>query len=152
MEHRRERFFNSSNIHMPAATPTLQQLQRALALAEQIQKLEDELRALMGGEATPRADGGGEQPTSEKGTKGKGKRGGRRTFSAETKAKMAASQKARWAAKQPAATGAASSGEAQGAGEEKGAKKRKKHKLSPEGRAKIVAALKARHAAKRSGK
>ena len=67
------------------------------------------------------------------------KRGGRRTFSAATKAKMAAAQKARWAVRKGvtvAATPATSSAPAP----------KEKRKMSAAGRANIRAAVKARWA------
>lgn len=67
--------------------------------------------------------------------------GGRRVFSAATKAKMAASQRARWAAKlgRKSPTPAAAAPKA-------------KRKLSAEGRARIIAATKARWAKVRAAK
>lgn len=65
---------------------------------------------------------------------------GRRTFSAATKAKMAAAQKARWAKLKGGATAATA------------AVKKPKRKLSAAGRAAIVAAAKARWARVKAGK
>jgi uncharacterized small protein (DUF1192 family) len=56
------------------------QLRRAAGLREQIEKLEAQLNQITGG-----------APAKSK------SRGGRRRFSAATRAKMAAAQKARWA-------------------------------------------------------
>ena len=71
----------------------------------------------------------------------KATRGGKRVFSAATKAKMAASQRARWAAKlagkSPAPAAAAP---------------KAKRSISAEGRAKIIAATKARWARVRAAK
>ena len=61
-------------------------------------------------------------------------RGGRRTFSAATKAKMAAAQKARWAKKKGGVESAVAPAP------------KKKRKMSAAGRAAIVAAAKARWA------
>lgn len=116
-------------------TPTIAQLQQAISIAEKIEKLQTELAGLIGGSSsTPSLAPAAVRP--------KGKRGGRRTMSAATIAKMRASQQARWAkVKGPSAA----------TSEAPAAKSRKKkRKLSPEGRARIVAALKARHAAKRN--
>lgn len=67
-----------------------------------------------------------------------GKRGGRRTFSAATKAKMAAAQKARWAKLKGGATPAAATVSAP--------VPKKKRRLSAAGKAAIIAATKARWA------
>ncbi|MEY4198343.1 MAG: hypothetical protein RLZZ265_83 [Verrucomicrobiota bacterium] len=68
--------------------------------------------------------------------------GGRRVFSAATKAKMAASQRARWAAKLAGKAPASAVAP----------KAKAKRKLSAEGRAKIIAATKARWAKVRAAK
>ncbi|KAF0181109.1 MAG: hypothetical protein FD161_415 [Limisphaerales bacterium] len=65
---------------------------------------------------------------------------GRRTFSAATKAKMAAAQKARWAKRKGGTPAPAA------------APKKAKRKLSAAGRAAIVAAAKARWAKVKAGK
>jgi len=116
-------------------TPTLDQVKRALAIAEQIQKLEEEYSAILGGKpsAAPAA------PRSTAAAPKVSKRGAKSPFSPEHRAKLAAAAKARWARKS--------------AGAPKPVKAaRKKRVLSPEGRARIVAAVKARHAAARKGK
>jgi len=74
------------NLYTPAMpTPTTDQLRKALAIAEQIQKLEEEYRSIFAGSfyALP--------APAPKTTKR-----GRKPFSAETKAKMAAAAKLRW--------------------------------------------------------
>ncbi len=118
--------------------PTANQLERALELSQQIEKLEAELFGLLGTaevkapstEVTVPA-----APVSKQGKKGK------RTFSAESRAKMAAAQKARWAK-----AGAVTS-------EEKPVKKAKgKRTLSPEAKARIGEAQKKRWAKFRKGK
>jgi hypothetical protein len=114
------------------ATLTLQQLQRALALAEQIQRLEEEFQALVSGNS--HVNSHASRPASAgRATRG---RGGRRSFSEETRAKMAAAQRARWAAR--------NGGSAKAGGSSAAGGKRKKRELTPEGRARIAAALKAR--------
>jgi hypothetical protein len=124
---------------MPMATPSKSQLQRALALAEKIHALEQELTSILGAAVEGGTEGGnGQNPQP--------KRGGKRTFSAATKARMAVAQQARWAKKQDSGKAAAPS-LAAAAKPAKGAKK--KRVLSPEGRARIVAAVKARHAAQK---
>lgn len=116
-------------------TPTIAQLQQAISIAEKIEKLQTELAGLIGGSSSVAS-----LTTSV--PQSKGRRGGKRTMSAATIAKMRASQQARWAkAKGPAAASSAAP---------VATSRKKKRKLSPEGRARIVAALKARHAAKRN--
>jgi hypothetical protein len=112
--------------------PTLIQLKEAVTIAEQIEKLQATLAGLIGGSAAV--------ATAPKAASTPVVKTGKRTMSAEARARIAAAQRARWAkskgaSKVPAASPA-----------------KKKGKLSPEGRAKIVAALKARWAAKRAGK
>jgi hypothetical protein len=106
-------------------------LKRALVIAEQIERLEAELVAVLGGSTVV-----AEAPLPAK-KRSNGKR------SAEVRAKMAAAQKARWAGKKK--TGVVSPSVAAPSAEAKPLKK--KRRLSAEGRARIVAALKARHAA-----
>jgi hypothetical protein len=116
-------------------TPTVEQLQRALALAEQIQKLEEEYAAILGGASAPAPF----VPSSPAPAPKAAKAGKPSPFSAEHRAKLAAAAKARWAKKNAGAPVP-----------EKAAKK--KRILSPEGRARIIAAVKARHAAARKAK
>ena len=112
--------------------PTLNQLKEAVTIAEQIEKLQATLSSLIGGS--------GSVASAPKAASTPVAKAGKRTMSAEARARIAAAQRARWAksrgvSKAPAAPPT-----------------KKKGKLSPEGRAKIVAALKARWAAKRAGK
>jgi hypothetical protein len=117
--------------------PTLSELKEAVAIAEQIQKLQTELDDLVGGAEFPTVAATLIASSAVK--------TGNRFFSPESRAKMAAAQAARWAkTKKPnagPATAVAISPKAKG-----------KRVLSPEGRARIVAALKARHAAPRKAK
>ena len=76
---------------------------------------------------------GGDDSTVTSAAKPTAKRGGRRQFSAATKARMAAAQKARWAKLKGTSTTTTPAA-------------KKKRKLSAEGRAAIVAATKARWA------
>jgi hypothetical protein len=129
---------------MPDNTPTLSQLQRALEIAEEIQRLEEELQSVLGGRSLAGAPA--EKKVTAAAPAKSGQRGGRRTFSAETRAKMAAAQQARWASKKGPTAGAAtavalSRAASGGAG--------KKRKVSPEVRARLAAAMKARWAAAR---
>ena len=112
---------------MSNSTASLDQLKQALTIAEKIEVLQAELASVLG--ATPAA------PILVK-------RGGKRTMSAATIAKMRASQQARWAklkgqspavAKTPAAA-------------------KKKRAINPEARAKMAAAAKKRWAAIKAGK
>src|SRR4051812_5148294 len=131
---------------MPDNTPSLSQLQRALEIAEEIQRLEEELQSVLGGRSVAAAPKEKSVTPSVAPAAKPGKRGGRRTFSAETRAKMAAAQQARWAGKQGPSAGAATAvalnrAPSFGAG--------KKRKGSPEVRARLAAAMKARWAAAR---
>ena len=107
--------------------PTLSQLQRGLAISEQIAALETELAAIFNGSApvsTAKATPTAKSPAAQSDGR-KGKR------SAATIAKMKASQQARWAkVKAPVVSKAPA----------------KKGGMSAEGRARIVAAQKARWA------
>jgi hypothetical protein len=152
--------------------PTLIQLKQAVALAERIEKLQTELASIIGRAEFPAvaakvvaasAIKTGKRTMSPEAreriaaaqrarwAKSKGSStpvakplnkstSGKRFVSAESRAKMAAAQHARWARKNGAsATPAAKP-------------VKKKGGLSPEGRARIVAALKARHAAAKKAK
>ena len=111
---------------------TIDQLKRALAVAEQIQKLEEEYAAIMGGKA-PAAVSGAPAPSVNK-------KGKRKPFSAEARAKMAAAQKARWAKKNGAEPKAAKSSNSG------------KKTFSAEHKARLAAAQKARWAKAKIGK
>jgi hypothetical protein len=149
-------------------TPTLDQLKRGIAIAEQIEALKSELDGILGNHSAPAAKAA---PTTGDGRKFKrspetiakmkaaqqarwakvkapaavqseapAKKCG---MSAAGKAKIAAAQKARWAkvkaAKAPVATKAPAKAKADAPA--------KKRTMSPEARAKIAAAQKARWAA-----
>jgi hypothetical protein len=108
------------------ATPSIHQLQRAIAITEQIQNLEAELASILGGALSP-----GTVPSGPKSRKK------RRKMSAEAREKIAAAQRARWAktkSEQPSTP------------TEKPGEKKKRGKMSAEGRAAIVAAQKKRWA------
>jgi len=130
------------NIH----SLSLEQLKEVISIKEQIQALEAKLSKL-GSEVSvaPTPVTAAPQKTGK----------GRRKMSAEARAKIAAAATARWArfrgnkaAKAAPAAKAAVIKTASAPAPKKG---RKKPVLSPEGRAKIVAALKARWAARRKG-
>ena len=111
---------------------TTAQLKQAVHMREQIESLQEKLDALLGGSSThtPKRKLG--RPT------------GKRTMSAESRAKMAAGQKARWAKINGESSTKAAPAKASP----------KKKVMSPEAKAKIAAAMKARWEAKRveSGK
>lgn len=81
---------------MKANIPNLEQLKRAAFIAEQIEKLEAELQAILGGAKPGRKkktvlDESGEAPVR------KVKKKRNINFSEEARARIAAAQKARWA-------------------------------------------------------
>jgi hypothetical protein len=132
-----------ANLHaMSNTSPSLDQLKRAIEIAEQIQSLEVELQSVLGGNLSvgsaptpPPFTSALTAKTPKAGTKGK------RVVSPATRAKMAAAQQARHAKKKNGASALAIDATPKS--------KSAKRVLSPEGRARIVAALKARHAANR---
>lgn len=122
------------------STPSISNLKRAIEIAEQIERLQSQLAALVGGGSAP-------APAAASATapkKTRGRRGGKRTLSPEARERIAAAQRARWAkakgSAKPAAQPAA-----------KAEKKGKKKGLTPAGRAKLAAAMKARWAARKKG-
>ena len=120
---------------MSIATPSLETLQRAVAIKEQIQKLETELASIFGDNASPR--------TSAKAPAQKSRRG-KRTLSPEARERIAAAQRARWAKSKGAAASTPASA-ATSVAKVKG-KKKAKRKISPEAREKMAAAAKRRWA------
>jgi hypothetical protein len=119
---------------------TPQQLRNAADLQEKIQGLQEQLNQLLGGEVSAPAEAAIEAPEGPK----NGRR--RRKFSAEARAKMAASQRARWAARR----GEAVPEEAQAIQAEKPKKKRN---ISEAGRRAMALAGKRRWAkARRAAK
>lgn len=125
--------------------PTIAQLKQAITIAEQIEKLQAELARLVGGSSPVTFS-----PAASRATPIKVR--GKRTMSSATIAKMRAAQRARWAKKGPSAAPTTAEAARTAEGKPAAAPKKKKSKLSPEGRAKIVAALKARWAAKKAAK
>lgn len=105
---------------------TIPQLKRAAAIKEQIERLNRDLRAILGGPAASRT-------ASKK----------KRTMSASVKKKIAAAQKARWANFRRAKPAARSA---------KPAATAKKKIVSRATRAKLAARLNAYWAAKKAGK
>src|SRR6185295_7521058 len=149
----------------------IDKIEEALSIRKQIAALQAKLSGMFG-------SGGDDEPKSAV----KGKRGGKRTMSAATIAKMRASQQARWAKKRGAtaskvaparpakkkgkmsAAGRAAivaaqkarwakiKGETTPAPAKAKPTKAKKRNISPEGRAKMAAAAKKRWAAQKAGK
>jgi hypothetical protein len=125
---------------------TRSDIERAIAIAERIQRLEEELEGVMGGNG--RAASKGSAPAPAKRGPGRPRKNpsaatapaatpakrGRKPFSAATKARMAAAQRARWAGKN---VDAAKASPAKGG----------KRTMSSEVRARLAAAMKARWAA-----
>jgi hypothetical protein len=122
---------------MPTNAPSVDQLKRAIVIAEQIQKLQAELAAILGSPASAPV-AAAPKPTTSKPAKA-----GKRTMSPEARERIAAAQRARWAkSKGTAPAAAAPKAPAKPAGKAKA-----KRKISPEGRAKMAAAAKKRWAA-----
>jgi len=107
-------------------------LEEALSLKKQIASLQSKLGSLFGGDepSVPTS-----VPTSS--------RGGKRTFSAASRLKMAAAQRARWAKR---SGGSATESAPAPAASSTGAKKGGKRTMSPEARARIAEAQRARWA------
>jgi hypothetical protein len=121
-----------------STTPSIDQLKRALAISEQIQKLEEALASVFGSSVKLSAPAAPAKAAAVAAKPRKGKRG----LSAEGRARIAAAQKARWA---KVKGGAVAAKEAPKAAKPAGKAKVKRH-LSPEARARIVAAVKRRWA------
>ena len=109
-------------------TPSLDQLKRAIAITEQIDALQSQLAAVLGGSAPAAVSAAAPAKT----------RKGKRTVSPEARAKMAVAQRARWALRKGGAAPAAKP-------------EKKKRGITPEGRAKLAAAMKARWDARKKG-
>ena len=126
---------------MSNAAPSLEQIRKALAIAEQIQKLEAELASVLGNQAS------GSAPATTPST-----RGGRRTMSPEARARIVAAQKARWAKirAEKASGKVQEPGRAAATAPAKAKPARSKRKISPEGRAKMAAAARKRWAARKA--
>lgn len=120
---------------MPNTSPSIAQLQRALGIQEQIDKLEGELKSILNGQETTNG-----LVAVAKSKPGKKKSG----MSAEGRARIAAAQKARWA-KVKGNTSTPKAAVAPKA-------KKMRRKMSPEARARIVEAQKKRWAAFKKAK
>jgi len=121
------------------ANLSVQQLRQALSLREQIERLEQDLAAILGGPVAAKAKVVGRPSTKAEKPATTAPRRRRGYISAAGRARIAAAQRARWAkAKAGKATPAPA--------------KRKKGQLSAEGRARIIAAQKARWAKAKGSK
>ena len=120
---------------MSNATPSLEKLERALAIAQQIRKLEAEMASIFGGKVSSQA------PAPAKARGGKA-RGGKRSLSPEARERIAAAQRARWA-KTKGAKAAAPAADATPKPRRRG---RARRKISAEAREKMAAAAKRRWA------
>ena len=114
------------------STPTISQLKHAIALSEQIEKLQAELASLLGGASKVPAFVTAAPPV-------KATRKGRRRMSAEAKAKIAAAQRIRWARQK-------GSQAVESAAPTPTVKAKKKRTISAAHRAKLAASAKARWA------
>jgi len=129
-------------VTMSNILPSTQQLQRAIQLSEQIEKLETELKSLLAGNGQAPA-----AATVSRPAKGKGKR----MMSPEARERIAAAQRARWAKARggKAAKPAASSADASVVS---GSTRKPKRKVSAQARARMAAAAKKRWAKAKSAK
>lgn len=107
---------------MRMSTPTVQQLQRAISITEQIQQLQSELDSIFSGGVAPVA----------------AKRKGKRTMSPEARERIAAAQRARWAKSKGGKATKSTTAKAKG--------QRKKRVVSAESKARMAAAAKKRWA------
>jgi hypothetical protein len=135
-----------------SSSPTLDQLKRAIAIAEQIHKLEGELAAALGDQGA--GNSSPSQPAARTAaTPQKKSRGGKRTMSAEARERIAAAQRARWAKQGSSKSSSDGGAQASGSGELKSKSKGKgkgKRSVSPEARAKMAEAARRRWANKKA--
>ena len=124
-------------------TPSLNQLQRALQIARDIERLQAELNTMLGSRSSDTGDTVGRTSPSTP-TPGRGKR----RMSPAARAKLAAAARARWAKVKGAATAPEPAGASASAGEPKAKAKSKKRRrtMSAETRAKLAEAAKRRWA------
>jgi hypothetical protein len=116
------------------------ELRKVLQIKEEIATLENQLEAVLGAPSAPGAALIAATPAAKPAA---GKRGRRRKLSPEARERIAAAQRARWAARR-GGTPAAAAKPAPG-------KRGGRRKLSPEARERIAAAQRARWAARRGG-
>ena len=114
--------------------PSINNVRRIVEVAEQIEKLHAELVSLVVGSTPAIAIPKAAVPAPAR-------QGGKATFSAETRRRMAAAQRARYAKAKPGAVPAPTAAKPT-------TKTKKKRKLTPEGRARLSALMKARWEAK----
>lgn len=133
---------NTYRCEMPTPNTTVDQLKRAIVVAEQIEKLKAELAAILGGASTAPVKADKVKAASVKVRK-------KRKLSPEARARIVAAVKARWA-RAKGTKGAKSTGKpAAKAAKAPKATKRKRN-LTPEGRARLAASMKARWAARKA--
>ena len=124
------------------STPSIASLKRAIEIAEQIERLQSQLAALVGGNPAGTRAAAATTPRVASTSPRKRRK---RTMSSEARERIAAAQRARWAKTKGTAKAPATKGS-------KPARKgKKKSGLTPEGRAKLAAAMKARWAARKKG-
>jgi hypothetical protein len=120
-------------------TPSTTLLKRALAIAENIDRLQAQLASVLGNRATAAATISSPADVVKPGRK-------RRKMSAAAREKIAAAQRARWAR-----TKGGSSGVAKAATPAKAGTGKKRGGITAAGRARLAAAMKARWAARKKG-
>ena len=127
---------------------SINQLKRAVQLAEQIDRLEAELNQILASAAGKASTAGSAvaKITAPKAAAPTGKKGG---MSAAGRARIAAAQKARWAKIKAAKSSGAPAAETRPASKPKGQQRRG---ISAEARARMVAGAKARWAQIKAGK
>ncbi len=131
-----------TTVTMSNILPSTQQLQRAIQISEQIEKLETELKSLLAGNGRAPVAAAVPKPA-----KGKGKR----TMSPEARERIAAAQRARWAkARGGKATKSTASSTEASTGS--GSARKPKRKVSAQARARMAAAAKKRWAKAKSAK
>ena len=125
---------------MPANTPSITQLKRAIEISERIQQLQQELDSILGGSTQVSASSSPAPAT--KGKRGRPRKKG--NLSPEARERIAAAQRARWA--KVKGTGVAA---APAASAKQGRKKRRggKRVISAEARVKMAEAARRRWAA-----
>jgi len=119
---------------------SVSELRKVLQIKEEIATLETELTGVLGATNVPKASTPAAKPVA-------GKRGGRRKLSPEARERIAAAQRARWAARRGGTPAAKPEAVAKPAAGKRGGRR----KLSPEARERIAAAQRARWAAQRGG-
>lgn len=139
-----------------SATPSVEQLKRALELAQEIKRLETELTSVLGnhnvsgGAASKPAAANHRAPVAS--AEKPAKRGGKRPLSAEARERIAAAQRRRWAKTKGSFSSAGSAVSGVKVASKSSVSPKKTRTLSPEGRARIAAAARRRWAAHRKGR